>query len=127
MPIEKRRFTPELYERWKMSRDAAITEKDEVIADFRLMRQAASEKSFSGRLRRAVQKAPLILPELCQRAGIDVPTIGSFLRGEAGLDSAAYIAWLRGTLKAAGDGTLQPVVETGHRRLSISAPLTRAV
>lgn len=88
MPVEKRRFTPELYEHWKKSRDAAIAEKDEVIADFRLMRLAASEESFTGRLRRAIHKAPMLLPDLCERAGIGVSSIGGFLRGEEDLDSA---------------------------------------
>ena len=46
----------------------------------------------------------------------------------AGLDTGEYLQWLRGTLKAAGDGTLEPTqAELGRLRRALTAPLTRTL
>lgn len=57
--------------------------------ELRQVDAAASEPTFTGRLRCAVHRAPLLLDDLCQRAEIDLCLMGDFLRGEAALDSAA--------------------------------------
>ena len=92
MPVEKRaiqEFTPDLRERWEKARDLALAEKDQVREEFRLVRQASQESTFSGRLRRAIHCGPMLLDDLSARADVDIGLMADFLRGEAALDSPA--------------------------------------
>src|SRR5690606_27221079 len=80
-------FTPEQRADWEASRDAALAEKDEVIASLNRMQAAETEETFSGRLRRAITVSRRNPEALANEIGIDPQTLAGFCCGDETLPS----------------------------------------
>jgi hypothetical protein len=92
-------LTPEQRAYLEKAREEEVSNRDHAAEDVKWTRAAAEEATFSGRLRNAIHRAPLLLDDLCQRSNVDISLLGDFLRGEATLDSSsvdrliAVIGW----------------------------------
>lgn len=80
-------FTPEQRADWEAARDAALAEKDEVIASLHRMQAAETEETFSGRLRRAITASRRNPEALANEIGIDPQTFANFRCGDTTLPS----------------------------------------
>jgi hypothetical protein len=82
-----RQFTPEERERWLKARAEIEAEMPELVARGRVLREAASEPSLSGAIRRAVHQRGLMLPAIAREAGLTETQLHEFLLGERTLRS----------------------------------------
>jgi hypothetical protein len=82
-----RQFTPEERERWQNARADVETEWPDMQARHRQLREAASELTLSGALRRAVHRAGLLIPLIARQVGIPETDLHEFLLGERTLRS----------------------------------------
>src|SRR4051794_29813901 len=80
-------MTPELRERWERARKETEAELPELFELGRQMREAQTEDTLSGHLRRAVQGSPRELPEIAAAAGISLSQLNGFLSGRQTLRS----------------------------------------
>ncbi len=86
---ELRTMTDEQTRRWRESVDAELQERSAVDADLEAFKIAASEESFSGRLRMAIHRGGVPLTLLMARTNVEWETLRAFLAGEGSLSSDA--------------------------------------
>ena len=80
-------ITPELRERWERARKETEAELPELFELGRQMREAQSEDTLSGQLRRAVHASRRELAEIAAAAGISLSQLNGFLSGKQTLRS----------------------------------------
>jgi ribosome-binding protein aMBF1 (putative translation factor) len=80
-------FTPEQRADWEAARDAALAEKEEVIARLHGMRSAEADETFSGRLRLAITASKRSPVALADEIGIDPQLLSAFRCGDVTLPS----------------------------------------
>jgi len=79
--------TPELKERWERARKETEAELPELLELGRQMREAQTEETLSGHLRRAVHGSRRELGEIAAAAGISLAQLNGFLSGKQTLRS----------------------------------------
>jgi hypothetical protein len=80
-------MTPELKERWERARKETEAELPDLFELGRQMREAQSEDTLSGHLRRAVHRSGRELAEVAAAAGITHELLNGFLSGKQTLRS----------------------------------------
>ena len=82
-------LSPAQRRRVKKVQQQIAAELPELIRRDQLAHDAMREKNFSGTLRRAIHACRILLPDLAQRAEVDMGDIGDFLCGAKALPSDA--------------------------------------
>lgn len=80
-------MTPELRDRWERARKETEAELPELFELGRRMREASSEDTLSGHLRRAIHRSTRDLADIAAAAGISQLQLNEFLSGERTLRS----------------------------------------
>jgi hypothetical protein len=83
--MNKRKTVPmssEMRERWERARRETINEHTELIELGTRMREASSEDTLSGHLRRAIHRSDRELVDIAGAAGISLLELNEFLSGE---------------------------------------------
>jgi hypothetical protein len=80
-------MTPELRERWERAKQETRSELPELLELGRRMREASSEDTLSGHLRRAIHRSRRELTEIAATAGITTLELTEFLSGDRTLRS----------------------------------------
>lgn len=80
-------MTPELRERWQRAVRETEAELPELIELGERLREAASEETLSGHLRRAIHQSRRRLESVAAAAGVPVDQLNSFLSGDHTLRS----------------------------------------
>lgn len=88
--MTKRKTVPmsaELRERWDQARSETDAELPELLELGRRMREASSEDTLSGYLRRSIHRSDRELADIAAATGISVLQLNEFLSGERTLRS----------------------------------------
>jgi len=80
-------MTPELRARWERAKQETEAELPELLELGRRMREAGSEDTLSGHLRRAIHRSPRELADIAAAVGISAVQLNEFLSGERTLRS----------------------------------------
>ena len=80
-------LTPAQKRRVKKVQQQIAAELPDLIRRNQLAHDAMKEKNLSGALRRAIHTCRILLPDLAQRAEVDMRDLGDFLCGEKTLPS----------------------------------------
>jgi hypothetical protein len=109
--VEK--LSPSLSRRLRRSRALIARELPDLMAKDQQLYDAMRERTPSGALRRAIHSSQLLLPDLADRAQVDMNELDAFLTAERPLDSDS-IDRLAGVLKL----RLAPIASASKSRRS---------